>query len=786
MKEAKLKIDGMSCTSCAANIEKALQKLPEVENVSINFTSNSGLIKLKDDTKLDKVFTTIKNLGYEAFIENENIKDAVEQSSEQQHIKKERTRLILSWVFTLPIFFKMILSMVFGIQVLDEKSGLILDITISAIVILVIGFNVIKSTFFAFKSFNFSMDSLIGIGTIASLLTGILKLFKINIEDFSVVGAMIMSINHIGNYLKQLSTGKASLAIKKLIELGAKTAHKIIQIDTDKLNEIKTNKNEKNRYDTMDVDISDLNPNDIVLVKPGEKIPSDGIIIEGNTTIDESIATGESIPIDKQVGDKVIGATINLNGYIKVRIEKVGKDTFLSQVINLVEQAQASKVPIQQLADKVTAFFVPIILILSVLTFSFWFFFPDIGQKIIHYFSKIFPWVLQMSMDRLSMALFASIATLVIACPCALGLATPTALMVGMGKAATNGILIRKGEAIQKIKEVTTVVFDKTGTITKGNPSVNEVIICEEAINEINEIDKINKINKMNNEKYDLFFQISYSLEILSEHPLAKAIVNFIKNERNDLEQIKVESFVNIPGRGIKAIIDNKKALSGSISFLEYEKISFKDIERQKINELQKKGQTIVAVSYDNRLIGAFGISDTIKEDSKEAIDKVHSLGLKTVMLTGDNELTAKYISQQVGIDLYFSELLPQDKIKKIKQLQGKGEVVAMIGDGINDAPALKQADIGIAIGTGTDIAIESADIALIGGNLSGIYKAFFISTKTFNKIKQNLFWAFFYNIIAIPLSMLGLLNPIIAELAMAFSSINVVTNSLRLNRIKF
>lgn len=754
MKEAKLKIDGMSCTSCAVNIEKALQKLPEVENVSINFTSNSGLIKLKDDTKLDKIFTTIKNLGYEAFIENENIKDAVEQSSEQQHIKKERTRLILSWAFTLPIFLKMILSMVFGIQVLDDKVGMILDITISAIVILIIGFDVIKSTFFAFKSFNFSMDSLIGIGTIASLSTGILKLFKINIEDFSVVGAMIMSINHIGNYLKQLSTGKASLAIKKLIELGAKTAHKIVEVD---------NK-------VIDVDISDLNPNDIVLVKPGEKIPSDGIIIEGNSAIDESIATGESIPIDKQVGDKVIGATINLNGYIKVRIEKVGKDTFLSQVINLVEQAQASKVPIQQLADKVTAFFVPIILILSVLTFSFWFFFPDIGQKIIHYFSKIFPWVLQMSMDRLSMALFASIATLVIACPCALGLATPTALMVGMGKAATNGILIRKGEAIQKIKEVTTVVFDKTGTITKGNPSVNEVII--------------------NDKKSDLFFQVSYSLETLSEHPLAKAIVNYIKGKYNNdnfdnLKVIKINSFENIAGKGIKAIIDNKIAIAGSISFLESEKISFKDVERQKIDELLKKGQTIVAIAYDNRFIGAFGISDTIKEDAKDTIAKIHSLGLKTVMLTGDNKLTAKYISQQVGIDLYFSELLPQDKINKIKQLQEKGEVVAMIGDGINDAPALKQADVGIAIGTGTDIAIESADIALIGGNLSGIYKAFLISTKTFNKIKQNLFWAFFYNIITIPLAMLGLLHPIIAELAMAFSSTNVVTNSLRLNRIK-
>lgn len=766
MKEIKLKIYGMSCTSCAANIEKALQKLPEIEKVSINFTSNSGLLQIKDEHNLDKVFYTIKSLGYDAQIEKDGFKKADETSEELQHLKKEKLRLILSWSFTLPIFIKMILSMVFGIQFLDEKVGTIFDITISAIVILVIGFDVIKSTFFAFKSFSFSMDSLIGIGTIASLTTGILRFFKVNIEDFSVVGAMIMSINHIGNYLKQLSTGKASLAIKKLIELSAKTAHKVIYKTLNNQNEIKINE-----YELVDVDISELNPNDIVLVKPGEKIPSDGIIVEGSSSIDESIATGESIPIDKQVGDKVIGATINLNGYIKVRIEKVGKDTFLSQVINLVEQAQASKVPIQQIADKVTSFFVPIILILSILSFSFWYFFPNIGEKIHLFFSHKLTWIMQMPKDRLSMAIFAAIATLVIACPCALGLATPTALMVGMGKAATNGILIRKGEAIQKIKEVTTVVFDKTGTITKGNPSVNEVIFSEKNLKELK--DK------------DLLFKISYSLETLSEHPLAKAIVKYIENQYQNIFEIKPQSFENIPGKGIKAIIDGKNCFAGNIAFLQENKVIINQNEIDKINILLNKGQTIVGIGFDNYFLGAFAISDTIKEDSKEAIEKLHRLGLKTVMLTGDNRLTAKYISQKANIDEFYSEMLPQDKIQIIKKLQEKGEIVAMVGDGINDAPALKQADIGIAIGTGTDIAIESADITLTSGNLLGIYKAFLISTKTFLKIKQNLFWAFFYNILAIPLAMLGILHPIIAELAMALSSINVVSNSLRLNRIK-
>jgi len=639
--------------------------------------------------------------------------------------------------------------MFFNIYLFPSNIDLYFNLIISSIIIFILGFPVIRATFFSFKMLSFTMDSLIGIGTIASFLTIILKLAKIEIEDFSIIGAMIMSINHIGNYLKQLSTGRASNAIKKLIQLEPKNAHKIVNNDINNV---------------VDIDISKLLPGDIVLVKPGEKIPSDGIIIEGSSAIDESLVTGESIPIDKTINDNVLGATINLTGIIKVKIEKIGEETFLSQVIRLVEQAQASKVPIQQLADKVTAFFVPVILSLSIFTFLFWFFFPSIDMKLINLLSTIIPWGFMIPDNRLSMALFTSIATLVIACPCALGLATPTALMVGIGKAALNGIIIRKGDAIQKIKGVKTILLDKTGTITEGIPTVNDYF-CEDETT---------------------FFTYSLSLESNSTHPLAKAIVRFIKDKDKNIKILQVQDFKDFSGKGVFAKIEVKSFYLGSIKFLKEQKIEISDTYKNSINSWLNEGKTLVGLSIDRNLVGIFAISDTIKQDSKEAIKKIHSLGLKLIMLTGDNKSTAEFIAKNVFIDDFYSELLPIDKINIIKKLQKNGEIVAMVGDGINDAPALKQADVGIAIGTGTDIAIESADLTLAKGSLYGIYKAFVISTKTFDKIKQNLFWAFFYNIIAIPLAMLGVLHPIIAEFAMALSSINVVTNSFRLNEIKF
>ncbi len=732
-KEIIFKVEGMSCTSCEKSVEKALRKINGVSYVSVSLSTKQARVKYNGEIPFKTFYNAVKQAGYELIKEEEIDKELV-------YLKKERLRLILAWVFTLPLAIKMLLSMVFHIEIMPEMIGMIIDLLISGIVIFIIGFPVIKSTFFAFKNFSFNMDSLIGIGTIASFSTGILKIFGLKIEDFSVIGAMIMAINQIGNYLKQLSTGKASEAIKKLIQLGAKEAHLVTE------------------NGTIDIAVSELKVGDIVLVKPGEKIPSDGVIVEGFSSIDESIATGESIPVDKKEGDKVIGATVNQSGALKVKIEKVGSETFLAQVIKMVEEAQASKVPIQQLADKITSYFVPVILLLSVATFLFWFFFPETGEKFLMLVKFIFPWVMTGS-DKLSMALFASIATLVIACPCALGLATPTALMVGMGIGATNGILIRKGEAIQKMKNVNTVVFDKTGTITKGKPVVTDYFTLDK----------------------DKFFNYAFALESLSEHPLAKAIVEFI-TERDDL---KVENFNALAGRGVRGIINGKKVLAGKISFLEDENVNISSQDRERLIKFADEGKTIVGVAEEDIFLGAFAISDDLKNDSIEAIKKLHSLGLKTVMLTGDNKLSAEYIAKTVGIDEVYSELLPEDKIEVIKKLQKESKTVAMVGDGINDAPSLKQADVGIAIGTGTDIAIESSDITLVSGSLMGVYKAFLISTKTFDRIRENLFWAFFYNVIAIPLAMMGILHPLVAELAMAFSSINVVANSLRLKWVR-
>jgi Cu+-exporting ATPase len=446
-------------------------------------------------------------------------------------------------------------------------------------------------------------------------------------------------------------------------------------------------------------------------------------------------------------------------GAIKVKIEKVGKDTFLSQIIGMVEEAQGTKIPIQAFADRVTSIFVPVVLTISILTFLFWFFLPEAGNYVLNIFKVVVPWILP-SRSLISMALFASIATLVIACPCALGLATPTALMVGMGKGATNGILIRHGQAIQTARKIDTVVFDKTGTITLGRPAVAAFT------SSINDED---------------FLQLVASVESLSEHPLASAVVREAVSKGIPL--LKPESFQSRAGKGVTALIRNKEITVGSKAYFEQAQIDDSPLLNT-IDDYQRKGYTVILAAENNAVIGILGIADKIKDDSVKAIADLHAMGIKTAMLTGDNLAPARAIADMVGIDEVYAELLPHQKIEIVKKLQNQGKTVAMAGDGINDAPALKQADIGIAIGTGTDIAIESADITLVSGSIGGVVKAIRLSKATFKKIVQNLFWAFFYNVIAIPLAVFGLLHPVIAEIAMASSSINVVGNSLRLNKV--
>ena len=729
-------VEGMSCASCAMTVEKALRSIEGVSFARVNFSDKKAVVSFNRELVNTLVLKNhVKNAGY-LLSDSESAAD-----DETDYLAKERKRLIIAWAVTIPLTVKMLGEMFFGFFIGGKQIAFISDLVISFPVIFLIGYPVIRATLFSIRKLSFNMDSLIGIGTVAAYSTGLLKLFGIDIENFAVVGAMIMSINFIGNYLKEMATGKASQAIKQLLELGAKSAHLI------------TDDNSVN-----DIPVEELKINDMVLVKTGEKIPLDGVIVDGFTSVDESIATGESIPVDRKTGDKVIGATVNQQGAIKVRIEKVGRDTFLSQIIKMVEEAQGSKVPIQAFADKVTSIFVPIVLLASFLTFLFWLIFPETGKALLDSFLFI-PWI-NPGRNLISMALFASIATLVIACPCALGLATPTALMVGMGKGAGNGILIRNGEAIQTAQKIDTVVFDKTGTITKGKPSVTAV-------------------NSTMNEAE--FLRYLGSVENLSEHPLAKAIVEKVKTD--GVEITDPDSFEAVAGKGIKAVIGGESVIAGSIKYLKELNIDIAGF-RNEIESYMDKGYTIILVSVNGKLSGIVGIFDNIKEDSAKAISDIHKLGIKTVMLTGDNSKSASTIAEEVGIDEVRAELLPQDKILIVKELQEKGNIVAMVGDGINDAPSLKQADVGVAIGTGTDVAIESADITLVSGSLSGVVKAIRLSKVTFRKIMQNLFWAFFYNIIVIPLAVFGLLHPAVAEIAMALSSINVVGNSLRLRKM--
>lgn len=703
-------ITGMSCTSCAANIEKTVDGLISTEEVKVNFADKRLLVTFdKNKVTESEIFEAVKAKGFEL------TSMAEAEDMESKHQRTERNRLITAWAITLPLSIKMLLHMIFSIHVIPMQYSLYVDMVFSFIVIFVIGFPVIQVTWRDIKSFSFSMDSLIGIGATAAFMSGVLILLGIEIESFVSIGAMIMSINFIGNYLKILATGRAGKAIKELMELGAKTAFAIL--DSGEI-----------REKAIEV----LKIGDRVLVKPGEKIPVDGKIFEGDSSVDESIATGESLPVNKTVGDSVIGGTVNHTGVLKIEIEKVGKDTFLEQVISMVREAQGSKVPIQAFADKVTKIFVPVILTLSLITFLLWFFSGE---------------------NQLSNALYAAIATLVIACPCALGLATPTALMVGMGKGALAGVLIRNGEAIQTAKELDVIVFDKTGTITEGKPKV-------EAFKSY--IDE------------ELFLSIVGSVESYSEHPIAKAVVSFVKERGINIKD--PNDFKTIVGKGVVATFNNQKVEVGSPSYI--------GLESSDVDDILETGATVIGVKIDGDISGYISVTDGIKSDSLDAIKELKELGLETVMLTGDNRKAAKHIGDMVGIDRVEAELLPQDKMGTIRELQDSGKQVAMVGDGINDAPSLKQANVGLALGTGTDIAMEAADITLVNGSLTGVVKAIKLSTATFKKIKQNLFWAFFYNVIAIPLAVSGLLHPAIAEIAMAFSSINVVLNSLRLRKL--
>ncbi|NFD17193.1 copper-translocating P-type ATPase [Clostridium botulinum] len=735
-----LKIEGMTCAACAKAVERVSRKLDGVLEANVNrATEKLDITFDKSKVSLNDIKIAIEKAGYKA-LEEKNIEE--EKKGKEDAIKSLWRRFITSLIFAVPLLTISMGSMM-GLKLPKIIDPMHNPLNFGLIqLILVIPIILVGNKFFrvGFKSLvkgSPNMDSLISIGTSAAVVYGIFAIFQISKGNMHYAhdlyfesGATILTLITLGKYLESVSKGKTSEAIKKLMALAPKNA-----------TIIRDNKE-------IIIPIEEVKINDIVLVKPGEKLPVDGEIIEGSTAIDESMLTGESLPVEKHIGDIAVAGSINKHGLIKYKATKVGKDTTLAQIIKLVEEAQGSKAPIARLADKISAYFVPTVIALAIISSLAWY----VSGK-----SLIF-----------SLTIFISV--LVIACPCALGLATPTAIMVGTGKGAENGVLIKSGGALETAHKVQSIIFDKTGTITEGKPKVTDILVSEGV-----------------DEKYLL--QVAATAEKGSEHPLGEAIVK--KAEEENLELFQGKDFRAIPGKGIEVIIEDKKVLLGNLRLMEEYEVEIKDF-MDKSHKLSKEGKTPMFIAIENKIKGIIAVADTLKENSKKAIEKLHNMGVEVVMITGDNKNTAEAIGKQVGIDKIFAEVLPSDKANWVKRLQQEGKIVAMVGDGINDAPALAQADIGIAIGSGTDVAIESADIVLIKSDLMDVPTALKLSRATIKNIKENLFWAFGYNTLGIPVAMgilyiFGgpLLNPMIAAAAMSFSSVSVLLNALRLRRFK-
>ena len=741
-------ISGMTCASCAKAVERSVGKLDGVQTVDVNFaTEKASISYIPEKVKLSEIKEAIKKAGYEPRdAENKNAVDE-DKIRKEKEVKSLWIKFIVSAVFAVPLFYIAMGQMIkepFGPLPLPQiinpdinplNFGLIQLFLTIPIVIAGYKFYTIGTKAILSKSPN--MDSLIAIGTGAALSYSLYSLYLTFNGDMMAIHNMyfesagvIITLVLLGKFLESVAKGKTSEAIKKLMGLSPKTA--II---------IKDNKE-------IEIPIEEVEVGDVIVVKPGSKIPVDGIVVEGHTSVDESMLTGESIPVEKSVGSHVVGASINKNGTIKFKAEKVGSDTAISQIIKLVEDAQGSKAPIAKLADVISGYFVPIVFAIAVIVSIAWF----ISGKDIEFALSIF------------------IAVLVIACPCALGLATPTAIMVGTGKGAENGILIKGGEALESTHKINTIVFDKTGTITEGKPVVTDIITDGD-------------INK------DELLKIAASAEKGSEHPLGEAIVK--EGEKKNLGLYNIDKFVAIPGHGIEVEIESKGILLGNKKLMQDRKIALRKLEEIS-DKLAAEGKTPMYIAINNKIAGIIAVADIVKESSAKAIMKLHDMGIEVAMITGDNKKTADAIARQVGIDKVLAEVLPQDKSSEVKKLQSEGRFVAMVGDGINDAPALAQADIGMAIGSGTDVAMESADIVLMKSDLMDVPTAIKLSRSTMRNIKENLFWAFAYNVIGIPIAagvlyLFGgpLLNPVIAALAMAFSSTSVLLNALRLKRFK-
>ncbi len=740
MKNSTFNVTGMSCASCARTVENALNKNEDIK-ASVNIATEKVNIEYDENKyNFEKIKKIVENSGYGLV---ETLSEEEKMQMYEDKIKSLRNKLILAAVFAIPLMY-ISMGHMMGIHLPDivnpKKNAAVYSIVQLLLTIPVVYAG--KDFFIhGFKNLvrkSPTMDSLIAMGASAAIIYSLYATYMTITADpeyhmnlyFESAGTIITLIL-LGKLLEARTKGQTSSAIKKLIGLQPKKA-KIIENGVEK-----------------EVLIENIKVGDIIVVKPGEKIAVDGKIVNGNTSVDESMITGESIPVSKNIGDKVIGGSINKNGSIQFEATEIGKDTVLSQIIKLVEEAQGSKAPISRMADIVAGYFVPIVIGIATVTGIIWF----------------------ISGSGLTAALTFFISVLVIACPCALGLATPTSIMVGTGKGAENGILIKSGEALETAHKIKTVVLDKTGTITKGKPVLTDLKVY-------------------NNFDENEILQLAASAENNSEHPLAEAIVNGAKEKNVEFKQY--DKFRAMPGYGIRAVINEKEIQIGNRKLMASRKISTEAAEKD-YEILSNEGKTPMFISVNNELAGLIAVADVVKETSKEAVEKMHKLGLKVIMLTGDNEKTAKYIAKEVGIDRVIAEILPFQKSEEVKKLQEEGEFVAMVGDGINDSPALAQANVGIAIGSGTDVAIESADIVLIRNDLNDVAGAIALSKATITNIKENLFWAFFYNVIGIPFAA-GIfyaffngpkLDPMIAAFAMSLSSVSVLMNALRLKFFK-
>ncbi|MGG3210927.1 heavy metal translocating P-type ATPase [Geobacillus stearothermophilus] len=722
-----LDIEGMTCAACATRIEKGLNRMEGVTSAAVNLATNSAVVEYKEGVaSVEEILEKIKKIGYKGQIRNEEQDDA---GRKEERLKQKQRQLAISIILSLPLLYTMLAHMPFdmGLPMPKLLMNPWFQLLFATPVQFYIGGPFYVGAYRALRNKSANMDVLVALGTSAAYVYSLYEALRTLGNPqymprlYFETSAVLITLVLVGKYVEALAKGRTTEAISKLLSLQAKEATVIRHGEERK------------------VPLEEVVIGDTIVVKPGEKIPVDGTVIAGASSVDESMITGESIPVDKKEGDYVIGATMNTNGVLTIRAEKVGKDTALANIIKIVEEAQGSKAPIQRMADVISGIFVPIVVGIAVVSFLIWYFFVAPGD--------------------LAKALEVAIAVLVIACPCALGLATPTSIMVGTGKGAEQGILFKGGEYLERTHQINAVLLDKTGTVTKGKPEVTDVLAFREDM-----------------------LDYAVSAESASEHPLAHAIVEYGKKQAISLKPL--EHFSAITGHGIEAVIDGKSILIGTRKLMKERSVAI-SVHEDKMVELEKQGKTVMLVAIDGQLAGIIAVADTVKESSKEAIQTLKQMGIDVYMATGDNQRTAEAIANEVGIEHVYAEVLPEDKANIVEELQKQGKRVAMVGDGINDAPALAKADIGMAIGTGADVAIETADVTLVGGDLRHIPKAIELSRQTMKNIRQNLFWALFYNTIGIPVAAFGLLEPWIAGAAMAFSSVSVVTNALRLKRVK-